>query len=91
MCTIGVFTQDDWRVAPDLVLNLGLRYNYFSNMAAHGKDGQDAAFYNPDGLLDSQFHVGWFRDPDNPHESDDWVNLGPRLASAITRTAEAQR
>jgi outer membrane receptor protein involved in Fe transport len=58
MYTIGVFAQDDWRVAPDLVLNLGLRYNYFSNMAAHGKDGQDAAFYNPDGLLDSQFHVG---------------------------------
>ena len=79
MYDMGFFSQDDWRLKSNLVLNLGLRYDFFSNMVAHGKDGQDAAFYNPDGLLDSQFHVGPFRDPNNPYENDGWVNLGPRF------------
>jgi outer membrane receptor protein involved in Fe transport len=30
----GVFAQDDWRVTPRLVLNLGVRYDYFSNFVA---------------------------------------------------------
>ncbi len=82
MYEFGFFAQDDWRTTPKLVLNLGIRYDYYSNMVARGKNGLDAAFYNPDGLLDNEFHVGPLRGPNNPYENDGWVNLGPRLGFA---------
>lgn len=76
----GVFAQDDWRVDPKLVLNLGVRYDFYSKMVARGRDPKEpAGFYNLDGLLDDQFHFGPFRDPENPYESDGFVNLGPRF------------
>lgn len=77
---IGVFVQDDWRISPRLVINLGLRYDYFSAYVAKPEDSREpAGFFNLDGLLDDQFHFGKFRDPSSPVESDKWVNLGPRI------------
>jgi hypothetical protein len=78
----GFFGQDDCRASRKLVLNLGLRYDFYSNMVARGKDGLDAGFYNPDGLLDTQFHVGPTRNPNNPYENDGSLNFGPRLGFA---------
>jgi outer membrane receptor protein involved in Fe transport len=75
----GFFFQDDWRVNPRLVVNLGIRYDFFSSVVPRPKTSAPAAFYNPDGLLDSQFHFGPFRDPNDPYNSDGWVNLGPRV------------
>src|ERR1041385_9559652 len=34
MYELGVFVQDDWRVNSRLVLHLGLRYDFYSNMVA---------------------------------------------------------
>ena len=81
MYTVGVFAQDDWRVADRLVLNLGLRYDYFGHLVPVGTSRDpEAGFYNPDGLLDSNtFAVGPVRDRSNPIESDGALNLGPRL------------
>jgi hypothetical protein len=80
--SIGFFAQDDWRMSSKLVLNLGLRYDYFSNYSAKGKDQNDpylaAGFYNPDGVLDDQFRIGPVRDPNNPIDPDP-VNFGPRF------------
>lgn len=77
---IGVFIQDDWRVRPNLVLNLGLRYDFFSRFHATPEDpANPAGLYNPDGLLDSTFHFGPIRDPRKPINNDAGVNLGPRL------------
>ncbi len=80
MDTLGFFAQDNWRVSPNLSLNLGLRYDYFGNLAPKGSEtNREAGFYNPDGLLDAAFNVGPIRDIRNPYESDVWANLGPRF------------
>jgi hypothetical protein len=77
---MGVFIQDDWRVRPNLVLNLGLRYDFFSRFHATPEDAKNpAGLFNPDGLLDSTFHFGPIRDPKTPINSDGWANLGPRI------------
>lgn len=39
MYEFGFFVQDDWRVSPKLSLNLGLRYDFYSNFEAKGEDG----------------------------------------------------
>jgi hypothetical protein len=81
MYQAGVFVQDDWQVAGKLVLNLGIRYDYFGHLVPQGtKAAPDSGFYNPDGLLNQQtFEVGPVRERDNPYESDAGINLGPRV------------
>jgi hypothetical protein len=77
---MGFFAQDDWRVKSNLVLNLGIRYDFFSRFHATPEDPKfPAGLYNPDGLLDSKFHFGPLRDPNKAIDNDGWVNLGPRL------------
>ena len=77
---IGGFVQDDWRVRSNLVLNLGLRYDFFSGFHATPEDSKfPAGLYNPNGLLDSTFHFGPMRDAAKPINNDAWVNLGPRI------------
>ena len=77
---VGFFVQDDWRVNRKLVINLGLRYDFYSHLVVESRaEGVEYGFYNLDGLLDDKFTFGPPRDPDNPYESDGWVNLGPRV------------
>jgi len=79
---LGFFAQDDWRITPKLVLNFGLRYDYFSKFVAKPSTEAPAALFNLDGLLDPQrFIFGPFRDPLNPFESDP-RNFGPRFGFA---------
>lgn len=84
MYQAGVFIQDDWQVADKLVLNVGIRYDYFGHLVPHGtKAAPESGFYNPDGLLNEQtFEVGPIRDRNNPYESDAGINLGPRIGIA---------
>jgi hypothetical protein len=42
-------------------------------------DNAPAEFNNLDGLRNTQFQFGPFRDPGNPYNSDKWVNIGPRI------------
>lgn len=78
----GLFAQDDWRIHPKLVINLGLRYDYFSKFVAEPDGSAPAGLFNLDGLRDPQtFTFGPFRDPLDPFE-DDPVNIGPRLGFA---------
>jgi outer membrane receptor protein involved in Fe transport len=88
---IGAFLQDDWRISPKLVLNLGLRYDFFSKFTAHGTDpAAPAALYNLNGLIDSSFHFGGVRDPNDPINNDSAINLGPRVGFAYSIGAKNQ-
>ena len=60
MYEFGVFAQDDWRVASNLTVNLGMRYDFYSNFVATGEGGTpDAGLYNPSSLsMDGSFAVG---------------------------------
>jgi hypothetical protein len=79
----GFFAQDDWRVTSNLVLNLGVRYDFFGKYIAEPTDPNAPAYlFNLDGLLDRQFHFGPPRDKLNPFENDGWVNIGPRIGFA---------
>jgi hypothetical protein len=79
---LGLFAQDDWRITPKLVLNIGLRYDYFSKFVAKPSTDAPAALFNLDGLLDAQkFIFGPYRDPLDPFEPDP-RNFAPRFGFA---------
>lgn len=79
----GFFVQDDFRATPKLILNFGLRYDFYSNWVSRGKRGTpDAGLYNPSFLsLDGKFNVGPFRPISEPFKHDP-LNLGPRFGFA---------
>jgi hypothetical protein len=83
MYEYGVFGQDDWRISPKLTINLGLRWDFYSNFAAHGEGGTpQAGLYNPSYMtLDGNFNVGPFRSPAEPYLNDA-NNFGPRIGFA---------
>ena len=79
----GVFVQDDWRVNPKLVVNVGVRYDYFGRYRISGADPSvPASIVNLDGLLDENFTFGPLRPLDRIYEDDKGLNLGPRAGFA---------
>ncbi len=74
----GFFVQDDWRVSPTLVINLGLRNDFFGHFVAHGPNGGPPVSFNRAGFLDNRFTIGPVRPPDDPYDNDS-VNLAPRF------------
>ncbi len=70
---IGLFLQDDLRLRPNLMFNLGLRYEYFSVLKE-----RDGMFYNPDGPLGAVSKPPKFRPKDSPYDADK-VNFLPRV------------
>jgi outer membrane receptor protein involved in Fe transport len=74
----GFFLQDDWRVSPKLVINLGVRNDHFGNYTAYAADGGPPHSFNRAGFIDSNFTLGPVRPIDNPYDSDS-VNIAPRF------------
>jgi hypothetical protein len=70
------FIQDDFRAKPNLVLNLGIRYDYFSVFKE--KNGQ---IFNPGTITNAVQVPGVFRDPDSLYEAD-FNNFQPRVGFA---------
>jgi outer membrane receptor protein involved in Fe transport len=87
---VGAFLEDNWRITKRLTLNLGVRYDYDSKYIAHPRvQGQDFGLYNLNGLLDSQFHFGPVRDPNDPYNSDAQLNLAPRVGFSYDLTGKS--
>ncbi|MBM3755452.1 MAG: TonB-dependent receptor [Acidobacteria bacterium] len=83
MWELGFFAQDDWRITPKLVLNIGIRYDFYSNAVAKPTTDVPVGFYNLSPPTDwNRFDFGAARDPNNPYNHDTWANLGPRLGFA---------
>lgn len=84
MFELGLFAQDDFRVNSKLVLNLGLRYDFYSNDVVEGTGDIPVGVVNLSPASDlRKFDFGPARPLDSPTEHDGWVNLGPRLGFAF--------
>jgi hypothetical protein len=74
----GVFFQDDWKVRPNLTLNLGLRYEYFGVLKE--KNDQIANFiFGPNGGL-----AGSRVEPTSDLYEPDRNNFAPRFGFAYS-------
>ena len=83
MFEFGFFGQDDFRVNSRLVLNLGLRYDFYSNNVVKPTGDVPVGIVNLSPATDlHRFNFGPPRPLDNPVEHDGWANLGPRLGFA---------
>jgi len=88
---IGGFVQDDWRATSKLVLNMGLRYDFYSHNVSEPTTDVPTGFYNLAPPTDwRKFDFGPARDPKNPYEHDGWVNLGPRFGFAFNPDGHAK-
>jgi hypothetical protein len=77
----GIFIQDDWRISRKLVVNLGLRYDFFDNMTAKGLNGGPPHFANASFTNFAAFTLGPFRPIDNAYDRDPF-SFGPRFGFA---------
>jgi hypothetical protein len=80
----GGFIQDDWRLGGHLVLNLGLRYDYYATIKVHPTTDVPVEIVNlaPFTSLD-KLDFGGVVDPLNPYHSDG-NNVAPRVGFAWT-------
>jgi hypothetical protein len=76
----GFFIQDDFRLSRRLMLNLGIRYDYYT--VPRERDGR---FFN----RDAPFGAGPFRDPESIYEADR-NNFSPRVGFAYTADSEGK-
>jgi hypothetical protein len=80
----GGFVQDDWRIGNSLVLNLGVRYDYYATISVTATSDVPAEIVNLAPASDlRKLDFGSPLDPQRPYEPDAF-NLGPRIGFAWT-------
>ncbi|HUV14604.1 MAG TPA: TonB-dependent receptor [Acidobacteriota bacterium] len=78
--TVGLFFNDDWKVAPNLTVNLGVRWDWFSRLTeVHGRATQYSMTQGSDFL--SRVRLGEFMAADQLSPND-WNNFAPRFGFA---------
>jgi hypothetical protein len=78
------FIQDDWRVGNHLMLNLGLRYDYYGVVKVRPTTPVEVEIVNFEAPTDlRKLDFGVLRDPLRPYEPDG-NNFGPRAGFAWT-------
>jgi outer membrane receptor protein involved in Fe transport len=84
MDNYGVFLQDDWRVTNRLVLNLGLRFDFYPTFQARATSSRPAEIVNLESPSDLRLmDFGAPRPQDRIYEPD-YRNIGPRIGLAWT-------
>lgn len=69
------FIQDDWKFLPNVTVNLGLRWEYFSPLKDNSGQ-QSNLFLGPIGVVDAQVR------PVEQLYKGDWNNFGPQVGFA---------
>jgi hypothetical protein len=86
----GSFLQDDWRLGSNLVLNLGLRYDYYGVMQVYPTTPVPAEIVNLAPATDlRKMDFGEVLDPLHPYNADK-MNLGPRAGFAWTINSDTE-
>lgn len=80
----GMFFQDDFRVSPRFMLNLGVRYEYFSVYKE-----RDGRLFNPDGALAAVQVPPLLRPRDSAYNGD-FNNFTPRFGFAWNMDREGK-
>ena len=81
----ALFVQDDWKPRPNLTLNLGLRWEYFTPLRSANDRISNLVLGPNGGLIGARLKVGG--DLFNPDRN----NFGPQVGFAWNPTAFAQR
>ena len=80
----GGFIQDDWRLGAGLVLNLGVRYDYYPSIKVYPTTSTPVQIVNLGPLTSlAKLDFGPPVDPLHPYKNDG-NNVGPRLGFAWT-------
>ncbi len=75
----GLYFQDDWKVRPNLTLNLGLRWDFDADVLAEG----DLSRPCPDATTPTtEAGCLWLRRALGPHDTPNYKNFGPRIGFA---------
>jgi hypothetical protein len=84
MDNYSAFIQDDWRLKSNFVLNLGLRYDYYTTLKIHATTPVEVEIVNFERASDlRKLDFGPLRDPLEPYEPDG-NNFAPRAGFAWT-------
>ncbi len=75
----GLYFQDDWKVLPNLTLNLGLRWDFDADVLAEGDLSRACPAATP---ATTEAGCLWLRRALGPHDTPNYKNFGPRFGFA---------
>ncbi len=86
---VGFFINDDWKVKPNLTVNLGLRWDFYSRLTEVQGRATRFNFENGDDLFE-RVRNGFFEGPVDQLSGNDWNNFAPRLGIAWDPTGNGK-
>ena len=84
MDSFGGFLQDDWRVNSRLVLNLGVRFDFYPAFQVRATTDRPAEIVNLESPTDIRLMDFGAPRPADRIYNPDWVNIGPRAGFVWT-------